>query len=119
MKITRKTGFAGTLAKVKVKIDDQVIAIHNNETQHFEAQNKIVTVKASQAYFGSSKIQVDATKEIEIKSNPIATNLLIISIFPLCISLLTNSLIFSLISFFLMVFIIIYSTKNWFKLEIK
>ncbi|MGY3777402.1 hypothetical protein [Isobaculum melis] len=119
MKITRKTGFAGKLAKVKVKIDNQVIAINNNETQQFEAQNKIVTFKASQAYFGSPKIQVEDPKEIEITSNPIASWLLIISFFLAFISILTNALIFSLISFVFVASFIIYSTKNWFKLEIK
>lgn len=119
MQITRNTGFVGMGSKIKVKIDNRDIILQNNESQQLPVQNKTVTVRARQAYFGSQEIQVEDTKEIEIKSNPLAIVMFFVSIVPIVFASLINPLICSVLGLVLLAITAIYANKNWFKLEVK
>ncbi|MEI4804082.1 hypothetical protein WAZ07_23285 [Bacillus sp. FJAT-51639] len=119
IKVIRATGMMGGVTRVALKVDNEVVMkLENNEAYTLPSDVKEAKIKANQLFFGSKEKQVKSGDIVEIKINGIAMLLYIVSLIAVVYgSMIDRSVI--LFAFIVSLVTLVYSIKNWFKLEVK
>lgn len=118
IEVKRATGIMGGTMGVNLKVNDKSVkTINNNESYTIEADGEFVKVSANQSFLGSMTRDVSQNSTVAIKINGIAVFLIFLSLLVVVIGKNIN-INFVYIGFLGMVFAMIYSMKNWFKIEV-
>ncbi|WP_044642598.1 hypothetical protein [Risungbinella massiliensis] len=117
IKVKRATGIMGGASNIALKVDNQVVKkLKNNEEYIIQAEK--ATVKAKQWFFGSKAKQVERGNTVEIKINNMALLFYIISLVLVLFGKMISPIII-VIGLIGVLGTIVYSTKNWFELEVE
>ena len=117
--VKRATGMMGGATKVAVEVDHEVVTkLSNNEEYTIPCEGEKVTVKAKQMFFGSEEKQVERGDIVEIKINNSALFLFVASLMAILFGQMISPVVI-LMGLIGSLVTIVYSTKNWFKLEVK
>lgn len=119
IRVKRATGMMGGATKVALEVEKKVVKhLKNNEEYTISSDAEQVTMKAKQLFFGSKETQVERGNTVQIKINHTAVLLYAVSL----VAMLFGTIINPIITFFGIaggVVTVFYSTKQWFKLEVK
>lgn len=122
MKIIRNTGLLGFSMGINLVIERvetrDVVRLRNNESCVVDPEKEPVKLSAGMWPFGSKRIEVINSQKVEIKTNPVALIMYLISLFIIFIGASidnTNTkLTISVIGLALLIITFIYSVKRWF-----
>ena len=119
IRVKRATGMMGGATKVALEVEKEVVKhLKNNEEYTISSDAEQVTMKAKQLFFGSKETQVERGHTVQIKINHTAVLLYVVSL----VAMLFGTIINPIITFLGIaggVVTVFYSTKQWFKLEVK
>ncbi|NPC91996.1 hypothetical protein HOO54_07155 [Bacillus sp. WMMC1349] len=118
IKVKRKTGMIGRIAGVVLLVNSKEVAkLRENEEYIIDSTNIPIKIKAKQQGLKSPEIEVENYSDVEIKINPNALWLYIMSIGLVVMgSLLTP--IMSVLGLISIIGTFSYSRKKWFEIKV-
>lgn len=116
--VKRATGMMGAATKVALEVDNKVVKkLGNNEQYTVSPESAQVTMRAKQWFLGSKERNVERGNTVRIKMNNLAVTLYFIFLIVTILGPQINPIVFY-IGMAGFAITIIYSIKNWFKLEV-
>ncbi|MGC6767810.1 hypothetical protein ACYSNR_11800 [Enterococcus sp. LJL128] len=116
--IQRNTGIVGMGTKITLKSNGKLVThLKNNQQYQIENNEEPVQLTANQWYLGSTPVTVQAGQTVEIVTNPTALLLFFISIVTVFLGSLITP-VFSVVGLLLLIGTMIFSLKNWFRLNV-
>lgn len=117
--IKRATGVMGGTSKIDVLVNDKKVnKLKNNEEIVISTETEDSTIKVKQWFFGSPDTTVKPNSKIEVKINQTTLYLYIGALLLVFTGLASQLILFSFAGLIACIAVIVYSNKNWFKLEI-
>ena len=117
--IKRATGVMGGTSKIDVLVNDKKVnKLKNNEEIVISTETGDSKIKVKQWFFGSPDTTVNPHSKIEVKINQTALYLYIGALLLVFAGLASQLILFSFAGLIACIAVIVYSNKNWFKLEI-
>ncbi|MEK4152103.1 hypothetical protein [Carnobacterium sp. FSL E2-0243] len=117
--IKRATGVMGGTSKIDVLVNDKKVnKLKNNEEIVISTETEDSKIKVKQWFFGSLDTVVKPNSKIEVKINQTTLYLYIGALLLVFAGLASQLILFSFAGLIACIAVIVYSNKNWFKLEI-
>ena len=117
--IKRATGVMGGTAKIDVLVNDKKVnKLKNNEEIVISTETEDSKIRVKQWFLGSPDTTVKPNSKIEVKINQTALYFYIGALLLVFAGLASQLLISSFAGLIACIAVIVYSNKNWFKLEI-
>lgn len=117
--IKRATGVMGGTAKIDVLVNDKKVnKLKNNEEIVISTETEDSKIRVKQWFLGSPDTTVNSNSKIEVKINQTALYLYIGALLLVFAGLASQLILFSFAGLIACIAVIVYSNKNWFKLEI-
>ncbi|MEG1174849.1 hypothetical protein, partial [Carnobacterium sp.] len=106
-------------SKIDVLVNDKKVnKLKNNEEIVISTETEDSKIKVKQWFFGSPDTTVNPHSKIEVKINQTALYLYIGALLLVFAGLASQLILFSFAGLIACIAVIVYSNKNWFKLEI-
>nr|WP_315528683.1 hypothetical protein [Carnobacterium maltaromaticum] len=117
--IKRATGVMGGTSKIDVLVNDKKVnKLKNNEEIVISTETEDSKIRVKQWFLGSTDTTVKPNSEIEVKINQTALYLYIGALLLVFAGVASQLILFSFVGLISCIAVIVYSNKNWFKLEI-
>lgn len=117
--IKRATGVMGGTSKIDVLVNDKKVnKLKNNEEIVISTETEDSKIRVKQWFLGSPDTTVKSNSKIEVKINQTALYLYIGALLLVFAGLASQLILFSFAGLIACIAVIVYSNKNWFKLEI-
>ncbi|CAD5900682.1 hypothetical protein [Carnobacterium maltaromaticum] len=117
--IKRATGVMGGTSKIDVLVNDKKVnKLKNNEEIVISTETEDSKIRVKQWFLGSPDTTVRSNSKIEVKINQTTLYLYIGALLLVFAGIASQLLISSFAGLIACIAIIVYSNKNWFKLEI-
>ncbi|MEG2294480.1 MAG: hypothetical protein RR936_05725 [Carnobacterium sp.] len=117
--IKRATGVMGGTSKIDVLVNyKKVNKLKNNEEIVISTETEDSKIRVKQWFFGSADTVVKPNSKIEVKINQTALYLYIGALLLVFAGLASQLILFSFAGLIACIAVMVYSNKNWFKLEI-
>ena len=117
--IKRATGVMGGTSKIDVLVNDKKVnKLKNNEEIVISTETEDSKIRVKQWFLGSPDTTVNSNSKIEVKINQTALYLYIGALLLVFAGLASQLILFSFAGLIACIAVIVYSNKNWFKLEI-
>ncbi|WP_317911938.1 hypothetical protein [Carnobacterium maltaromaticum] len=117
--IKRATGVMGGTSKIDVLVNDKKVnKLKNNEEIVISTETEDSKIRVKQWFLGSPDTTVKSNSKIEVKINQTTLYLYIGALLLVFAGIASQLLISSFAGLIACIAIIVYSNKNWFKLEI-
>ena len=117
--IKRATGVMGGTSKIDVLVNDKKVnKLKNNEEIVISTETEDSKIRVKQWFLGSPDTTVKPNSKIEVKINQTALYLYIGALLLVFAGLASQLILFSFAGLIACIAVIVYSNKNWFKLEI-
>ncbi|WP_413486872.1 hypothetical protein [Carnobacterium maltaromaticum] len=117
--IKRATGVMGGTAKIDVLVNDKKVnKLKNNEEIVISTETEDSKIRVKQWFLGSPDTTVNSNSKIEVKINQTTLYLYIGALLLVFAGLASQLFISSFAGLIACIAVIVYSNKNWFKLEI-
>lgn len=117
--IKRATGVMGGTAKIDVLVNDKKVnKLKNNEEIVISTETEDSKIRVKQWFLGSPDTTVNSNSKIEVKINQTTLYLYIGALLLVFTGLASQLILFSFAGLIACIAVIVYSNKNWFKLEI-
>ena len=117
--IKRATGVMGGTSKIDVLVNDKKVnKLKNNEEIVISTETEDSKIRVKQWFLGSPDTTVKPNSKIEVKINQTTLYLYIGALLLVFTGLASQLILFSFAGLIACIEVIVYSNKNWFKLEI-
>ena len=117
--IKRATGVMGGTSKIDVLVNDKKVnKLKNNEEIVISTETEDSKIRVKQWFLGSPDTTVKPNSKIEVKINQTTLYLYIGALLLVFTGLASQLVLFSFAGLIACIAVIVYSNKNWFKLEI-
>ncbi|KRN68567.1 hypothetical protein [Carnobacterium maltaromaticum] len=117
--IKRATGVMGGTSKIDVLVNDKKVnKLKNNEEIVISTETEDSKIRVKKWFFGSQDTVVKPNSKIEVKINQTALYLYIGALLLVFAGLASQLILFSFAGLIACIAVMVYSNKNWFKLEI-
>lgn len=117
--IKRATGVMGGTSKIDVLVNDKKVnKLKNNEEIVISTETEDSKIRVKQWFLGSPDTVVKPNSKIEVKINQTALYLYIGALLLVFAGVASQLILFSFVGLISCIAVIVYSNKNWFKLEI-
>lgn len=117
--IKRATGVMGGTSKIDVLVNDKKVnKLKNNEEIVISTETEDSKIRVKQWFLGSPDTTVKPNSKIEVKINQTTLYLYIGALLLIFTGLASQLILFSFAGLIACIAVIVYSNKNWFKLEI-
>lgn len=117
--IKRATGVMGGTSKIDVLVNDKKVnKLKNNEEIVISTETEDSKIRVKQWFLGSPDTTVKPNSKIEVKINQTTLYLYIGALLLVFTGLASQLILFSFAGLIACIAVIVYSNKNWFKLEI-
>lgn len=117
--IKRATGVMGGTSKIDVLVNDKKVnKLKNNEEIVISTETEDSKIRVKQWFLGSPDTTVKSNSKIEVKINQTTLYLYIGALLLVFTGLASQLILFSFAGLIACIAVIVYSNKNWFKLEI-
>lgn len=117
--IKRATGVMGGTSKIDVLVNDKKVnKLKNNEEIVISTETEDSKIRVKQWFLGSPDTTVKPNSKIEVKINQTTLYLYIGALLLVFAGLASQLILFSFAGLIACIAVIVYSNKNWFKLEI-
>ncbi|WP_317914625.1 hypothetical protein [Carnobacterium maltaromaticum] len=117
--IKRATGVMGGTSKIDVLVNDKKVnKLKNNEEIVISTETEDSKIRVKQWFLGSPDTTVKSNSKIEVKINQTTLYLYIGALLLVFAGIASQLLISSFAGLIACIAVMVYSNKNWFKLEI-
>ncbi len=117
--IKRATGVMGGTSKIDVLVNEKKVnKLKNNEEIVISTETEDSKIRVKQWFLGSPDTTVNSNSKIEVKINQTALYLYIGALLLVFAGLASQLILFSFAGLIACIAVMVYSNKNWFKLEI-